>query len=177
MLNLDRVAIRAESLARSTPWSTNALDLDELAQRKPDAVAPLRELAINGGLLVPRFGVRQGRLLFVIGRTEAGTSAAQREVLLGIVDAFVDWMECHAPQEHAARCVLTAREREILAIAADGLTHEVIADQLSISVSGVMSRLRSAQRKLAARSRSQAIARAIWLGEISVFIEPIEQTA
>ena len=56
---------------------------------------------------------------------------------------------------------LTQREREVITLVARGLTNREIAEQLSISTSGVKTYLHQACIKLEARNRTQAIISAL----------------
>jgi DNA-binding NarL/FixJ family response regulator len=56
---------------------------------------------------------------------------------------------------------LTARERDILRLIADGLTNEQVARQLYLSPETVRTHVRKAMRKLDADTRTQAVATAI----------------
>lgn len=67
----------------------------------------------------------------------------------------------------AAAHVLSAREREVLALLADGRTGEQAAQLLFLSPETVRTHVRNAMRKLGARTRVHAVALALRLGEIS----------
>ncbi len=56
---------------------------------------------------------------------------------------------------------LTARERQVLALVADGRTNERVADELGISAETVQSHVRNAMSKLEADTRTQAVANAL----------------
>ncbi len=172
-----RLAAPARALAMAAPWSITARDLAEPPAGTHGQEAELEALGLHGGLLISRVVDGEGRYLFLVGRPRAGTSAPDRPQVLALVDGLVAWLGLNSRSRRGQRTHLTPREREILAVAADGLTHEAIAERLAISISGVMSRLRSAQRKLAARNRSQAIARAIWFGEIAVTFDEMLDVA
>jgi DNA-binding CsgD family transcriptional regulator len=60
----------------------------------------------------------------------------------------------------------TAREREILALLADGATDGQIAGMLALSPTTVQTHVRNAKAKLGATTRTQAVALAIRLGLI-----------
>lgn len=59
---------------------------------------------------------------------------------------------------------LTQREAEVLALLADGLSHEQIGKELSISPETVRTHVRKACDRLNARTRTQAVATALRLG-------------
>jgi DNA-binding NarL/FixJ family response regulator len=62
---------------------------------------------------------------------------------------------------------LTEREREVLALLAEGLQHEQIAQQLGISAETVRTHLKKASDRLGASTRTQAVATALRLGLIN----------
>lgn len=62
---------------------------------------------------------------------------------------------------------LTQRERDVLALLADGLSNDEIGRRLSISVETVRTHLRKAMTKLGSASRTQAVATALRLHLIS----------
>ena len=66
----------------------------------------------------------------------------------------------------AAPLKLSDREREILALLADGKSNHVIADALSISADTVRTYIGRAMKKLEADTRTQAVATALRLGLI-----------
>jgi DNA-binding CsgD family transcriptional regulator len=68
--------------------------------------------------------------------------------------------------------VLSAREREVVGLAATGLTSSEIAAALSLARATVESHFRSAVRRLGARNRAHAIALALTRGEITLPAEP-----
>jgi DNA-binding NarL/FixJ family response regulator len=61
---------------------------------------------------------------------------------------------------------LTQREREVLQLVANGLTHESIATTLGIGAETVRTHLRKACNRLGASTRTQAVATAVRLGLI-----------
>lgn len=71
-----------------------------------------------------------------------------------------------APPVGAAVESLTPREREVLALVARGLTSHRIAKRLGVSLATVRTHVEHARSKLGARSRSQAVARAMALGQL-----------
>lgn len=68
--------------------------------------------------------------------------------------------------ENAREPRLTARERDCLRHAAQGLTAMAIGERMNIAESTVVFHLNAAERKLGVRTRNHAIARAIALGAI-----------
>jgi DNA-binding NarL/FixJ family response regulator len=59
---------------------------------------------------------------------------------------------------------LTRREREVLSLLADGLSHQQIGKELSISAETVRTHVRKACERLDARTRTQAVAMALRRG-------------
>jgi DNA-binding NarL/FixJ family response regulator len=59
---------------------------------------------------------------------------------------------------------LTQRETEVLALLADGLSHQQIGQELSISAETVRTHVRKACERLGARTRTQAVATALRRG-------------
>lgn len=66
-----------------------------------------------------------------------------------------------AVQEAEARALLTPREAQVLDAIADGLTNKAIARRLGISLHTVKFHLESVFRKLGARTRTEAAAKAL----------------
>jgi DNA-binding NarL/FixJ family response regulator len=67
-----------------------------------------------------------------------------------------------APPPDTAWAVLTAREREILGLAGEGLTNKEIARRLHIELPTVKSHMHNILEKLHVRSRTEAAALALW---------------
>jgi DNA-binding NarL/FixJ family response regulator len=63
--------------------------------------------------------------------------------------------------------VLTERERQVLALLAEGKTGEQAAESLFLSPETIRTHVRNAMRKLGAKTRVHAVALALRLGEIS----------
>ena len=61
---------------------------------------------------------------------------------------------------------ITERERDVLALLADGFTTAEVADRLSVSEHTVRSRIRAILGKLGARNREHAVAKAIRQGVV-----------
>ena len=66
-----------------------------------------------------------------------------------------------------AEPVLTKREQQVLALLADGLAHEEIAQRLGIGSETVRTHVRKATSRLGASTRTQAVATALRQGLIS----------
>jgi LuxR family transcriptional regulator, transcriptional regulator of spore coat protein len=63
---------------------------------------------------------------------------------------------------------LTRRQREVLALAANGNTNEEIAAWLGVTAHSVAEILTAAFRRLGARHRAQAVAIALAVGELGI---------
>ena len=92
----------------------------------------------------------------------AEIDAALRAVALGLIvrSSGARGSGFSAVQEVEARTLLTPRETQILDAIADGLTNKAIARRLSISLHTVKFHVESVFRKLGARTRAEAVARA-----------------
>ncbi|MFF1298202.1 MULTISPECIES: response regulator transcription factor [unclassified Streptomyces] len=66
------------------------------------------------------------------------------------------------------RTYITARERQVLVLAANGNTNQAIARRLGVGVENVKSRVQSILRKLRVSDRAQAVAVALKVGLISL---------
>ena len=88
--------------------------------------------------------------------------AAIRAVAAGLVVRLPDAMEggFGATGETDGHALLTPRELEVLAALAEGLTNKAIARRLSISLHTVKFHIESLFRKLGARTRTEAVAKA-----------------
>ena len=96
---------------------------------------------------------------------DAGASqidAAIRAVAAGLVVRLPGPMELGfgAMRETHSHALLTPRELEVLAALAQGLTNKAIARRLNISLHTVKFHVKSLFRKLGARTRTEAVAKA-----------------
>lgn len=104
-------------------------------------------------------------------------SSTEIETVLGWArsEGFVDTPQSSdTPTGHLRRCEfesLTARESEVLALIADGVSNSEIASRLYLGMNTVKTYIRSAYRKIGVTTRSQAILWAIDRG----LRHPIEQ--
>ena len=85
----------------------------------------------------------------------AGVLAYERMVALGVA-------------ELVPKRALSARERECLLWLCAGFRVSIIAERLQISESAVNLYISNAKHKLGAKTREQAIARAIFSGQINI---------
>jgi DNA-binding CsgD family transcriptional regulator len=96
---------------------------------------------------------------------DAGASqidAAIRAVAAGLIVRWPDAMDSGfgAMRETDGHALLTPRELEVLAALAEGMTNKAIARRLNISLHTVKFHVESLFRKLGARTRTEAVARA-----------------
>jgi DNA-binding CsgD family transcriptional regulator len=96
---------------------------------------------------------------------DAGASqidAAIRAVSAGLIVRLPDAMETgFSPmRESDGHALLTPRELEVLATLAEGMTNKAIARRLNISLHTVKFHVESLFRKLGARTRTEAVAKA-----------------
>jgi DNA-binding CsgD family transcriptional regulator len=96
---------------------------------------------------------------------DAGASqidAAIRAVAAGLVVRWPDAMDAGfgAMRETEGHALLTPRELEVLATLAEGMTNKAIARRLNISLHTVKFHVESLFRKLGARTRTEAVAKA-----------------
>lgn len=75
------------------------------------------------------------------------------------------------PEVRSPSPQLSPREREVLALMAQGLTAEGVGDRLGVSVETVRTHTRNAIRKTGARNRVHAITRSLINGEIELVEE------
>jgi DNA-binding CsgD family transcriptional regulator len=96
---------------------------------------------------------------------DAGASqidAAIRAVAAGLIVRWPDAMDTGfgAMREADGHALLTPRELEVLAALAEGMTNKAIARRLNISLHTVKFHIESLFRKLGARTRTEAVAKA-----------------
>jgi DNA-binding NarL/FixJ family response regulator len=88
--------------------------------------------------------------------------AAIRAVAAGLIVRLPDAMDTgfRAMRETDGHTLLTPRELEVLATLAEGMTNKAIARRLNISLHTVKFHVESLFRKLGARTRTEAVAKA-----------------
>lgn len=99
----------------------------------------------------------EGEGHLVLRRTGAAACVPLRagvEQIVALVEAAA-----HPPVARADLVGLTGREVQVLALIAEGLTNQEIADRVYISINSVKTYVRAAYRKIGVNSRSQA---AVW---------------
>ena len=109
-----------------------------------------------------------GGLVETIRRVAHGEDVLKEELdgRPELVDRLLDGIRAGSEAEHANPCPLTARELEILAFVAEGLTNPEIAELLELSEQTIKNHVRAAMHKLGAPTRTRAVMSAIrseWL--------------
>ncbi|WP_439575204.1 helix-turn-helix transcriptional regulator [Phreatobacter sp.] len=131
-------------------------------------LALARDLGVADGFAVPCHGPgnRVGVVSFGFERLDLG----RQELLAISLAAHVahERMAALSPPEAgpAPKAVLTAREVDCLSFVAEGLSDGEIGARLGISTTTAHAHVENAKRKLHARTRAQAVARACTLGLI-----------
>lgn len=137
-----------------------ALALRVQGQVGPALAALRRALALAEPQGYARVFLDEGPAMVALLR-ELGDLGEPRE-LMGYVERLLAHGEQAGPPEPAAPLIeaLSARELEVLRLAAAGLSNREIADRLIVTVGTVKTHLHNVYTKLGATSRTQAIARA-----------------
>ncbi len=94
--------------------------------------------------------------------TASQIDAAIRAVAIGLIVRWPEAMDSGfgAVRESEGHALLTPRELEVLAALAEGMTNKAIARRLDISLHTVKFHVESLFRKLGARTRTEAVAKA-----------------
>jgi two-component system response regulator DesR len=125
--------------------------LQEVRRELPDVRAVLVLERLRGGPL--RRALRAGADAAVeVGQVETGLALAVRAACAGLV------VVPEAMRERLEPPALSPREREVLALAAEGSTTGEIATQLTVSMGTVKRHLSSCFAKLGVENRSEALA-------------------
>lgn len=121
------------------------------------------------GLIVPLFGAQGYRGVGYVCGPGPNPDARDRVVIQFLVlHAHNRMRALYAAQHREAGLRLSLREREILNAARRGLGDEEIAQAAAISVRTVRFHFENARRKLEARNRTEAIAKAVQLQLLGV---------
>jgi len=110
--------------------------------------------------------VAEGELESTLSALEAGEPALSPRLAAKILDEFVR-LGRQEPLEESRRHDLTAREREVLQLVAEGATNKEIAASLSLSEHTVHFHVKNILAKLHLRNRAQAVAYAIRTGLVT----------
>ena len=162
-----RVAGHAEDPLRRTVLSKALTEAGHVVVGLEDAA----DVVLADGSLPPgesrnivALGIVDDRLRGVLPR-EAGVlqiDAAIRAVAAGLIVRVLPARESGfgAMRESEGQALLTPREVEVLGALAEGMTNKAIARRLDISLHTVKFHVESLFRKLGARTRTEAVAKA-----------------
>ncbi|HET9174964.1 MAG TPA: response regulator transcription factor [Pseudolabrys sp.] len=122
------------------------------------------DVSVADGLPVLALGTTDTRVRGMLSR-DASTEqidAALRAVAAGLIvrSSAAENAGFDSTRESEARALLTPRELDVLAAIADGDTNKAIARRLGISLHTVKFHVESLFRKLGARTRTEALAKA-----------------
>jgi DNA-binding CsgD family transcriptional regulator len=147
-------------------WTGELIPFDAMDVVGAIAIGEQRGEAANldHRLAIRTIGGGQALVGLVLGRrrrTFSGRDAALAALLGPMLGAAVDHVRLRAAHRDqlSALAVLTQREREVLALVADGRTNRAIADVLFIEARTVEKHVEHIRAKLGARSRAEAAAR------------------
>ncbi|MET3927216.1 LuxR family transcriptional regulator [Devosia sp. 2618] len=152
-------------------WSYHFEEHSALTDAAQGAVADyLRDCKLARGITVPvHLPGRGSATVSGIWRQRPSEQALRNSMLAefmlfahGLHDRLIRKVDAELQSTTAVR--LTPRERECIQLCADGLSDKQVAHALDRSISTVVMHLQSAMRKLGARNRAQAIARAAHYG-------------
>ena len=162
-----RVAVEAADLARRSAWSRLVAEWGHVvvADRQTANV-----ILSDGGLTDPGerptvvIGEGDGDVAGVLSPDAHASQidAALRAVAAGLMVRSPDKVDpdFDSTADSDARALLTPRELDVLAAIADGDTNKAIARRLGISLHTVKFHVESVFRKLGARTRTEAVAKA-----------------
>jgi two-component system nitrate/nitrite response regulator NarL len=162
-----RVAVYAADLLRRTALSRVVAEAGHIvvgAQDAADVVLADDDCMPGETRPVVTLGGADHDLPGVLSRHAAASQidAAIRAVSAGLIVRLPDAMDAGfgAMRESDGHALLTPRELEVLATLAEGMTNKAIARRLNISLHTVKFHVESLFRKLGARTRTEAVAKA-----------------
>ncbi|MER6299089.1 response regulator transcription factor [Kitasatospora sp. NPDC001539] len=103
-------------------------------------------------------GADPTELLAAVRTVAAGDALLSPAATRAVIDRFLAQPGPAAAEASARLAVLTAREREVMSMAATGLTNEEIAERMFVSPFTVRTHVHRAMAKLDARDRAQLVA-------------------
>jgi DNA-binding NarL/FixJ family response regulator len=127
-------------------------------------VAIVAESEEMGSALAAALGASPQFEVVAIADSAAGVPASAEIVVVARPARSTRNVRASPPSVSSDRPALTDRERDILALLADGLGNKQIAARLGISTSTVKTHLELLFEKLDATSRTEALATAVRLG-------------
>jgi DNA-binding CsgD family transcriptional regulator len=162
-----RVAVHAADPLRRTALGRVVAEAGHIvvdAQDPADVVLADGEAPRNETRSVVALGSADHDLPGVLSRhaNASQIDAAIRAVAAGLIVRLPDAIEqgFGAMRETEGHALLTPRELEVLAALAEGMTNKSIARRLNISLHTVKFHVESLFRKLGARTRTEAVAKA-----------------
>ncbi|MFI9330403.1 response regulator [Kitasatospora sp. NPDC052868] len=117
-------------------------------------------------------GADPKELLAALRTVAAGEALLSPAATRAVIDQLLARPEPAAPDAPQRLSALTAREREVMAMAATGLTNEEIAERMYVSPFTVRTHVHRAMAKLDARDRAQLVAIAYQSGLVPVTRPP-----
>jgi len=134
-------------------------DLDARAMRVPTVALlermeqePARQALAAGASGVLALDADADELIAAVRAAAAGLVVMQPSVIAGLAGALSS-----PAVRQPARALLSAREREVLALLAEGLPNKVIAPRLGITEHTVKTHVAAVYEKLHARNRAEAV--------------------
>ncbi len=175
VLGCATTAARAEEMIFERHPDVAVVGVDLPDERGTELIRRLQS-RVNGTKFVIYTGLTETDMLEAAFRSGACGLVAKPAGLSALVDAlrkvwrggrYFDPLFAPEPGEAAPPAkVLSGREAEILALLARGLTGEEIAQRFVLSPETVRTHVRNAMGKLEARTRTEAVVKALELGEI-----------
>ena len=130
-----------------------------LILQRRDAVAMRMDLAQELAA-----GLPEGRLVVFEGESPSPYMGETKPILDALSEFFAGGQLQAGRAAGGAAAALSAREREVLALVAEGLSNREIAERLVVSVATVKTHVTNTLGKLEAKNRTQAVARGRDLG-------------
>ena len=147
-----------ESRRRSRPFAWS--EITHLTKAERTLMLTLRDYGFPDGLAMPCHGPNGYLGLVSLAFEQLQAIAPPDRLAIEVASVVMhDRMRDLALAPGAWKPVLTARERECIALVADGRSDSEIGDLLSISENTVVTHIQNAKRKLGSRTRAQAVAR------------------
>ena len=172
MMSDETFSIYSRSTLSPLDWRCAPLDLDQPAGLR-GLYARAEDFGVRSGVTVPIQGAdgrSYGNFTFMRrGYADDSTDEPSLAELTAFAHHAHGLLErFSAPSDAVVQTPLTARERECLLWIASGLNSKAIAQRLNVSHETVNEHVANARRKLRAKTRSEAVAKAASAGFISL---------